>query len=169
MQKGQDKGKIALSLLVTSLVVLFDQLSKLWVRANSPQMELLPGFLNLVHLENYGASFGLFANQTFLLITITIASLVVILMFLHHLSPSRTLSIVSVGLILGGAVGNLIDRLRCGCVTDFIEIHIQHIFYWPAFNLADSAIVIGIILFIFSLYQSGLFKKIYKHGHKSAD
>jgi signal peptidase II len=95
--------------------------------------------------------------------------LVIILLFLHHLSPATTLSIVSVGLILGGAVGNLIDRLRFGCVTDFIEIHIQNIFSWPAFNLADTAIVVGIFTFIFSLYQSGVFRKIYEHGHKSKD
>jgi len=159
--------KMALSLGVAALVVTLDQLSKLWIRANSPRMELLPGFLDLVHVENYGSAFGLLANQTFLLITITIASLLIILLFLRYLSPATTLGIVSIGLILGGAVGNLIDRLRFGCVTDFIDFHLQNLFHWPAFNLADTAIVIGIFTFIYSLYRAEVFRKVYEHNHKT--
>jgi signal peptidase II len=130
-------------------------------------MELLPGFLNLVYVKNYGSAFGLLANQTFLLITITIASLLIISLLLRYLSPATTLSIVSIGLILGGAIGNLIDRLRFGWVTDFIDIHLQNLFHWPAFNLADASITIGICLFIYSLYRSGLFKKAYEHERRT--
>jgi len=160
---------MALSFGVAALVVVLDQLSKLWVRANSPQLELLPGFLDLVHVENYGSAFGLLANQTFLLITVTVASLLIILFFLRYLSPATTLGIVSIGLILGGAVGNLIDRLRFSYVTDFIDIHLQNLFHWPAFNLADAAITVGIFIFIYSFYRAGLFRKGYEHGHKTKD
>ncbi len=160
---------MVLSLGIAALVVVLDQLSKLWIRANSPRMELLPGFLDLVHVENYGSVFGLLANQTFLLIIITLTSLFIILLFFRYLSPATTLGVVSISLILGGAVGNLIDRLRFGCVTDFVDVHLQNIFHWPAFNLADTAIVVGIFTFIYSLYRSGLFRKVYEHEHKTKD
>ena len=168
MRKEQDRRKITLSLLVATLVVLLDQLTKLWVRTNSPQVELLPGFLDLISVPpNYGAAFGLLANQTFLLIAITIASIVIILLLLRYLSPATILSIVSIGLILGGAIGNLIDRLRFGYVVDFIDVHLGELFHWYTFNLADSAIVVGIFVFIYALYRSGLFSKAYEHGRRS--
>ena len=164
---GADKRKKATFLVVLTLVVVFDQLSKLWVRSNLPQIELIPGFLDLVYVENSGSAFGLLANQTFLLVTITIVSLIIIPLFFHYLSPSGTWGILSAALILSGAVGNLIDRLRFGHVTDFIELHLKELFYWPAFNLADTAIVIGVITLIYSLYQSALFRKAYEHNHKA--
>ena len=172
MQKGRDslpKAKMALSLGVAASVVVLDQLSKLWVRANSPRMELLPGFLDLVHVENYGSAFGLLANQTFLLIIIPVASLFIILLFLRYLSSATTLGIISIGLILGGAIGNLIDRLRFDCVTDFIDVHLHNLFHWPAFNLADAAITVGILTLVYSLYRSGLFRKVYEHDRKAKD
>ena len=163
---GEHRGKLRLFLIVAALVVALDQVSKLWIRANSPRIELLPGFLDLVHVENYGSAFGLLANQTFLLTTISIASLLIILLFLRYLSPATTLSMVSIGLILGGAVGNLIDRLRFGYVTDFIDIHLQNFFHWPAFNFADAAITVGIFTLLYSFYKSGLFRKAYEHNRK---
>jgi len=182
MQKGQDngssqkskiflgeaRGKIKLFLIAAVPIVVLDQLSKQWVRAKSPQMELLPGFLDLITVPpNPGAAFGLFANQTFLLIIVTVAAVLIILVFLHYLSPATTLSIVSIGLILGGAVGNLIDRLRFGGVTDFIDVHLQDLFHWYTFNIADAAITVGIFTLIYSLYRAGLFKKVYEHGHRA--
>jgi signal peptidase II len=169
MQKVQDKRKVVLSLLVIPLVVALDQISKLWVRANSPQIELLPDLLNIVHVENRGAAFGLFDNQTLFLVAVGIISLVVIVLILRYLSPATILSIVSVSLILGGAVGNLIDRISRGSVTDFIEFHVQDVFLWPAFNFADSFVVIGTLTFILSLFQNGFFSKNYKQGYKDGD
>ncbi len=163
MQKEQNRKKIALSLPVAALVVAIDQLSKLWVRNNLPEIELLPGFLDFIYVKNYGSAFGLLANQTFLLIAITIASLIIILLFLHRLPSISTLTIVSAGLILGGALGNLIDRLRFGYVIDFIDVHLQNLFHWPTFNLADAAVVIGIFIFIYSIYRSSLLSKA--HGN----
>jgi len=169
MQKEQDRRKIVISLLVAASVVALDQLSKLWIKNNPHGVELLPGFLDFVYVENYGSAFGLFANQTFILITIIVISLIIILLFLYLSSPATTLSIVAVGLILGGALGNLIDRLQYGYVTDFIDVHLQNLYHWYTFNLADTAIVIGILTFIYSLYRSGLFNKAYKNGHRSKD
>ncbi len=163
---GGHRGKLSLFLTVVALVVVLDQLSKLWIRVNSPRIELLPGFLDLIHVENYGSAFGLFANQTFLIIAISLVSLLIILLFLRHLAPTTTLSMVSIALILGGAIGNLIDRLRFGYVTDFIDIHLQNLFHWPAFNVADAAITVGILTLLFSFYRSGVFRRAYEQNPK---
>ncbi len=167
MRKGQDRKKIALFLATAALIVALDQLSKLWIRANLTPGESLPqtGFLRLTYVTNTGSAFGLFANQAFLLTIITIASLLIILLFLRYLSPTTTLSNISLGLILGGAAGNLIDRLRLGCVTDFIDVRLWHTFHWPAFNLADAAIVIGIFSFIYFICRFELFRKVHEHNH----
>ena len=166
---GKGTIKTGLFLATTAIVVVLDQVSKSWVRANLPQIELLPGFLDFIYVENYGSAFGLFANQTFLIVIVVIATILIVLLFFRYLSPSPTLSIVSISLILGGALGNLIDRLRFGYVTDFIDIHLYEIFHWFTFNIADAAITIGIITLIYSLYRSGLFSKAYEHKGKTRD
>lgn len=160
--------KAALCLLVIALISASDQLSKLWVRAHLAPGEslLITDRLSLVNIENTGSAFGLLANQTFLIIIISIAGLLFILLFLHYLSAATTLSIVSISLIMGGAVGNLIDRIRFGCVTDFIYFRLWGDFHWPAFNIADAAITVGIFLLIYSFYKSGVFKKADERNHR---
>jgi len=168
MQKGQDKKQAGLFLIAAALLIAFDQWSKSWIRGNLAPGESLPegGFLRLTYVTNTGAVFGLLANQTVLLIAITIASLIIILLFLRYLSSATTLSIVATGLIFGGAIGNLIDRLCFGYVTDFIDIRLWGDFHWPAFNFADAAIVMGIFTLIYSLHRTGLFRKVYGHTGK---
>ncbi len=168
MQKGQGKKQAGLSLIAAALLIAFDQWSKSWIRGNLTPGESLPegGFLRLTYVTNTGAVFGLLANQTVLIIAISIASLIIILLFLRYLSSATTLSIVAAGLIFGGAIGNLIDRLCFGYVTDFIDIRLWGDFHWPAFNFADAAIVIGIFTLIYSLYRTGLFRKVYGHTGK---
>jgi len=163
--------KATLCLIVIALISASDQLSKLWVRAHLAPWESLPitNRLSLIYIENTGSAFGLLANQAFLLIIISIAALLFILLFLRYLSPATTLSIISIGLILGGAVGNLIDRLRFGCVTDFIYFRLWGDFHWPAFNVADAAIVVGVFVLIYSFYQSGVFRKAYERNDRPQD
>jgi len=160
--------KAALCLLAISLVSASDQLSKLWVRAHLAPGEslIITNRLSFINIENTGSAFGLLANQTFLIITISVAGVLFILLFLRYLSPATTLSIVSVGLILGGAIGNLIDRIRFGCVTDFIYFRLWGDFYWPAFNIADAAITVGVFVLIYSFYRSGIFRKAYGRDHE---
>ncbi len=141
--------------LTALAVVSADQLSKLWVKSNLAVGESLPetGFFRLTHVHNTGAAFSLFQDQSFLLTVIAIIG-VVFLLFLvlfmyRRLQFLNTISgKISLGLILGGTVGNLIDRLSSGYVTDFIDVGI-----WPAFNAADSAVVVGAILLAYSLIQ----------------
>ena len=135
------------------LIVTADQLSKLWIRSNLLVGQSLPeaGFFRLTHVHNTGAAFGLFQDQTFALTIVALVGIVILLvyaLFIYHRFPflNNGLGISALGLVLGGTVGNLIDRLRFGYVIDFIDVGI-----WPAFNIADSAIVVGVIILAYSL------------------
>jgi signal peptidase II len=152
---GKYRNRFRLPLIVAALAITLDQLSKLWVRDQFALGESLPitGRLSLTYVTNTGAAFGLLANQTFLLIVIGIASLFVILLLLRYLSPVTTLSRVAIGLMWGGALGNLIDRLRFGHVTDFIDFRLWGGFHWPAFNIADAAITVGVFTLIYHFFR----------------
>jgi signal peptidase II len=169
---GKYRGKLRLFLIVVALVVALDQLSKLWVRVNLPhtgKIELLPGFLDLVHVENTGAIFGLLSNHTVLFIALGIAGSVIILVFLYYFPPVNNVGRVSFALVLGGAVGNLIDRIRTypfSFVIDFISIHWRKLFYWPPFNIADAAVTVGIFILIYYFCRSGVFRKAYERNHR---
>ena len=152
----QGKWRNVVFLLIALLIVVADQLTKIWVRSNLAIGQSLPdtGFFQLTHVRNSGAVFGLFQGQSFAL---TIAASVVIAVVLFYvLFVSRRFAFLdsilgrsALGLVLGGSVGNLIDRLRFGYVTDFIDVGI-----WPAFNIADSAVTVGVIVFACSLLFS---------------
>ena len=140
---------------IALLVVVADQLSKIGIRSNLALGESLPetGLFRLTHVYNTGAAFGLFQGQTFPLTIVAIFGIVVILLFtllFYHRFPllGSRLGKPALGLILGGTIGNLIDRLRFGGVTDFIDVGI-----WPAFNIADSAVVVGTIILAYTLLR----------------
>lgn len=137
------------------LVVIVDQLTKLWIMNNFTlyeQQTIIPGFFNLVYVTNTGAAFGFLAGgeswlrQVFF-ISVAIVALGVIVFAYGHLKKQGRLFVYALGLIAGGAIGNLIDRLRFGSVVDFLDFYISG-YHWPAFNAADSAITIGVGLFL---------------------
>jgi signal peptidase II len=134
--------------LIALSVIGLDQLSKYLIRANMEIGQSIPseGSVGLHYTTNTGGAFGLFANQTFLLSMAAVIGIAVLVLYLRYLPPRSTLLNVGLGLDLGGAIGNLIDRLRLGAVTDFINVG-----FWPVFNLADSAIVVGTFLTAFYL------------------
>ena len=138
-------------LAVAVIVLVLDQISKLWIRSNIDAGESFPviGPLSIVHAQNTGSAFSLFTDQTLMLSIFNIIGLIVILLFYGHISRSSTLGNLALGLVFGGALGNLIDRLRLGHVTDFIDVRLWYDYHWPAFNVADSAISIGVIALIF--------------------
>jgi signal peptidase II len=147
-----------LFLIIAAFVVALDQISKLWVRSYLDSYETIPlvGCLSLTNVRNTGSAFGLFANQVFLLTVVAIVVLVAILLFYRYFSRSNILGISALGLVFGGAVGNLIDRLRFGYVTDFVDVRLWRDFHWPAFNVADSAITVGsimLVIFIFLAFR----------------
>jgi signal peptidase II len=140
-------------LAITIPVILLDQLTKAWIIAQMPLHEARPvieGFFNIIHVRNPGAAFGFLAGASPLFRSIFFAAVTVaaILIILHYLRTSHGGELPAVGslsLILAGAVGNLIDRIRFGEVVDFLDIHIgAH--HWPAFNVADSAISTGAVI-----------------------
>jgi signal peptidase II len=166
---GRYRGRPWLFLIVAVLVVVADQLSKLWIGANRPQIELLPGFLDLRYTQNTGAIFGLFHTHTAVFIGLGIAGVIIILVFLRYFPPVTTLGVVSFALILSGAVGNLIDRIRLGYVIDFVSLHWRDLFFWPAFNVADAALTVGILALIYYFYKSRAFGKAYERTSKQQD
>jgi len=157
MQKAnslQGKRRNAVFFLIALLVVAADQLSKTWIRPYPEEQPIFEiGFFRLTHVQNTGAAFGLFQDQSFALTIVGlvgVAALLAYALFFYRHFPllNNRLSHSALGLILGGTLGNLIDRLNpnLGGVTDFISIGI-----WPTFNIADSAVVVGTIIFAYSL------------------
>jgi len=147
-----------LFLIIAACIVALDQISKLWVRSNITLYESVPilGCLSLTNVRNTGSAFGLFVNQAFLLALIAIIGVVAILLFYRYFSKSSMLGVSALSLVFGGAIGNLIDRLRFGYVTDFIDVRLWHDFHWPSFNVADSAITVGsivLVVFIFLTFR----------------
>jgi len=148
------KWRNAVFFFTAFLVVTADQLSKLWIRTypeGEPIFEV--GFFQVIRSHNTGAAFGLFQGQSFALTIVALVGIVILLAYIlffyrHFPLLDNKLCISALGLILGGTVGNLIDRLNpnLGGVTDFISIGI-----WPIFNLADSAGVVGAIIFAYTL------------------
>jgi signal peptidase II len=138
-------------LLVSLGVLVLDQWTKWLVEAHLPRhaaQPIIPGFLNLTHVRNTGVAFGLFASGGvggWPLTLLGLGALAAVGIY-FWVAPTRDRSLlVALALVVGGAVGNLIDRVASGAVTDFIDVYIgAH--HWPSFNVADSAISIGILL-----------------------
>jgi len=140
-----------LFVLTATLVLAADQLSKHWIREALPPGGSYPSasFPRLTYVTNTGSAFGLFNNQAFLLAITAVVGVAAILLYYRYASADHNFLRLSLGLQLGGAVGNLTDRVRFGQVTDFIEVG-----FWPVFNLADSAIVVGVVILAFFLLFS---------------
>ena len=132
--------------LVALIVVALDQVSKFFISANMTLGESIPeeGFFRITYGTNEGGVFGLFANQAFLITLTAIVGVAAILVYSRYPQANRVIVRIALGLLLGGAVGNLIDRIRLGEVVDFFDVGA-----WPVFNVADSAVVVGVILIIY--------------------
>ena len=149
--------------VITGLVVLADQVTKALILAYLPyhqSITVVPGFFDITHIHNPGGAFGLMANMNVTVRTIVFllaSSLAVGLIFYFYIKtpPAYVFLAVGFALIFGGAIGNLIDRVRLGIVIDFLDVYIGD-YHWPAFNIADSAITVGIFIFGYHL----LFKKM---------
>jgi len=153
-----NKYKLAFSL--AGIVLLLDQITKVWISKTIPLWEekvIIPGFFNLVHILNKGAAFG-FLNradiswQTYFFIGASALAIVLILHLLKTVERQDYYLFTGLGLILGGALGNLIDRIRIGKVIDFLDFYIKQ-YHWPAFNVADIAIFCGTMSLIISFYK----------------
>ncbi len=148
---------------IAGSVVLVDQVVK-WIIAGTvplyQSIPLIPGFFNLTHIQNTGGAFGFLARQGTglrILIFIVLSSLAAGLILYLYRKTVDTHPFLSSGfaLIFGGAIGNLIDRVRFGRVTDFLDVYIGDL-HWPVFNVADSAVTVGTAIFLYHF----LFNKI---------
>jgi signal peptidase II len=138
---------------IVLLVIVADQLSKFWILRNLRPGEILwdNGLFRILHVQNTGAAFGIFKGHTPALIVVDFIGIFVILFLVFGLRNrwpfiKNMLVLTAIGLILGGTIGNLIDRLRMGQVTDFIDFKI-----WPVFNVADASVTIGVIILAYCL------------------
>jgi signal peptidase II len=147
--------KYAFVLSVAAVVVVLDQLTKWYIRRTVGLYEsvvVLDSFFHITHVRNAGGAFSLFAGAPsvvrlpFFLLVSSVA-VVALLAFVRRVEPGRPLLLFALGAILGGAIGNLLDRMRSGEVTDFLDFH-WHGWYWPAFNVADSFISTGMVILL---------------------
>ena len=137
-------------LLVALLVILLDQATKEWVRGAFSLHEsvpVIPGFFHLTYIRNTGAAWGMFSGQNLALAVLAFAMLVALVLFRRQFLPPGRVHRVALGLLCGGIVGNLFDRLRLDYVVDFLDFFHRG-WHFPAFNVADSAICIGVAIYV---------------------
>jgi signal peptidase II len=139
-------------LLISLAVLVLDQWTKWLVELHLPHHAahpLIPGFLNLTHVRNTGVAFGLFATDhgggSLLLVLLGLAALAAVGLYFWFTPTRDRILLTALALVVGGAVGNLIDRITSGAVTDFVDVYVGN-HHWPSFNVADSAISVGIVL-----------------------
>jgi signal peptidase II len=166
-------GRRNVLFVVTTLVWLaMDQASKFWIEANLAyridEIQVIPGFFSIVHAQNPGAAFGLlgsFGNRHLVFAVFTVVALFIVADMFRKIARDATFMPIALGLVLSGALGNAIDRARQQYVTDFIRIYSDNpsikswlidnfgTYEWPSFNIADTALVIGVCMFvIYSLF-----------------
>ncbi|MDO8210423.1 signal peptidase II [Conexibacter sp. CPCC 206217] len=136
--------------LVAAVVLVLDQLTKALVRADvavGEKNEVLP-FLDIGHVHNDGVAFGFLGGGGAIVLIVTFAALALLIGFFAR-NPGRPLLWLPTGMLIGGAIGNLIDRIRQGYVTDFIELP-----HWPSFNVADISITCGVLVLVFVLERN---------------
>ena len=139
---------------ISFAIVFLDQLTKKIILAKMALRDVVEvtSFFDIVHLHNYGAAFSFLHNaggwQRYFLSAISILVSIVLPFYIKKNQHDIFLA-MGLTLVLGGAIGNLVDRLFLGYVVDFVSLHIDDVFYWPAFNVADTAISLGVILLIY--------------------
>lgn len=143
-------------------IVVLDQATKALVRAKLPLHEsvtVIPGFFDLTHVRNTGAAFGMLDNADFpykpaLMVVVALIALGAVASYALTLPATQRIARVGLALILGGAVGNLIDRATMGYVVDFVDVYFRGVHFW-AFNVADSAITVGVVLMLLDVLGVG--------------
>jgi signal peptidase II len=144
-------------LIVALGILILDRWTKIMIVHSLPQgaLVVLTPFLNLVHVRNAGGVFGMGSQggyrSSFFFIIASLVAIVVIISLLRKLSPKERLVRWSLGAVLGGGIGNLVDRLIYGRVIDFIDFHWEG-YHWPAFNAADAAITLGLVLALWGYF-----------------
>ena len=136
---------------MSGVILVLDQATKSWVLANLPLgggFAVIPGFFDITHVHNPGGAFGFLSSmgaeaRSLLFVAVALAAIALIVVFYWQTPASERVTAFGLALVFGGAVGNLVDRVRLGIVVDFLDVYAGDL-HWPAFNVADSAITIGV-------------------------
>lgn len=163
--------KYLVPLASLGVLIPLDQITKYWVDASMRLHESIPviaGFFNITHVRNPGAAFGLLADMSpqfraIFFVAVTLAAVIMIFYCIWKSKQEESLLVISLSLILAGAVGNLIDRVRLGEVIDFFDVYVGN-YHWPAFNIADAAISVGAVILFFELLRPGKSKDTITKG-----
>lgn len=154
------KSKLIYLISISSLVIAFDQITKLLVHTRfqlHESMTVIPNYFNITYVRNFGAAFGILAQtppafrEVFFLAMPPFACLLV-LYIIWGLKETQTLQTIALSFVFGGAIGNYLDRLKYKYVVDFIDFHYHNKQTWPAFNIADVAIVGGVSALIYLIF-----------------
>ena len=143
-------------IMLALLVVILDQVSKWWIRAILDLYEAIPLFpgLQIIYVRNLGAAFSFLSSaggwQRWFFIVLSLLASIVIMIWLYRLPKQSWMEALGLSLVLGGAVGNLVDRVTLGYVVDFIDVYYQA-WHWPVFNIADSAITVGVAIMVIDI------------------
>jgi signal peptidase II len=148
--------------LLSIVLVALDRITKIWVTKHIPighAIPIIPNVFRITHVLNSGAAFSLFADSMtpervrWMLVAFSLAAAIAVFVFLLKTGRRLTLTTTALSLILGGAIGNLYDRVHFSSVVDFLEVHI-FTYHWPDFNVADSAIVVGGMLLMLDAFRA---------------
>jgi len=151
------KFKYAVLLIVSTLVLVLDQATKILIDRSMElhsSITVMEHFFNITYLRNKGAAFGFLASSAYRLpffMMVSVVAVAVIIRVYYRLRPGQKFTAFALALIFSGALGNLIDRIRLGEVIDFLDVH-WYSHHWPAFNVADSAICVGVFLLAVDLF-----------------
>lgn len=161
---GAGIGAMRLALAIAGILTILDQITKAAIEKYSADLPVavIPGFFDIVHVGNTGAAWGMFQGQRWPLLAVAIVFLVVIALRIKRLTEGWTERYCAMGMIVSGILGNSIDRIWRGAVVDFLDFHIAGR-HWPAFNVADSAICVGVGIYMISLFL----RPTVKHGGES--
>ena len=155
------KKDIKITWFLWSVVLLFDQITKYIIRKKlnlGDSISIIPNIFHITHINNTGAAFGMFPNAQIFFIVTSIIAIIALIYFLYTFKKGNPTFYISIGLILGGATGNLLDRLILRTVTDFLDFGINPKIRWPAFNIADSSVVIGFFILAILVIKGEFYK-----------
>lgn len=140
-----------MTILIIAIGLIIDRFTKIWaIKTLSPisEISIIKDFFSFLYIQNKGAAFGIFQDKT---IFLTIASIIVMIFIIYYIiknKPKNKIVKISLSLIISGALGNLIDRIKYRYVVDFISVHYKDVYYFPIFNFADIMVVVGTVLLV---------------------
>lgn len=152
------RSNLRLLSIMTAIIVALDQATKLYIDHAFRLYEsvtVIENLFNITYVRNKGAAFGILSESAYrvpFFITVSLAAAAGIIWYLSRLEANKKLAAFALSLVFSGAIGNLIDRIRLGEVIDFLDVH-WHQYHWPAFNVADSAITVGVALLIVDMWR----------------